>query len=357
MKQTNRKLKVALLFGGKSVEHEVSLMSVRNVSMALDQKKYEVIYIVIDKDGKWFLTDDHLTLKDNCPQVSIAPKCDIRTANQGDANSICVDVVFPVLHGPYGEDGTIQGVLKSAGIPFVGCSVLGSAVGFDKDVTKRLLRDAGILNAKFVVCKNGEKISFSKIKKELGMPMFIKPANSGSSVGVSKATNEKEFDQGIKNAFSFDSKIIVEECILGREIECAVLGNEKPTASIPGEIITSHSFYSYEAKYLDEHGATLDIPANLSKSLQKKIKDLAVKTYQVLGCEGLSRVDFFLKDNGDVYVNEVNTMPGFTSISMYPRLWNESGVSYSELIDKLIILAVERFNREQRLQTSYYKNK
>jgi D-alanine-D-alanine ligase len=358
MKQNHKKLKVALLFGGKSVEYEAALISVRNIAMTIDKSKYDVIYVVINKEGKWVLTDSSLSVKDNSTPISLVPRSGIKTANQGDANSTIVDVVFPVLHGPYGEDGTIQGVLKSACIPFVGCSVLASAVSFDKDFTKRLLRDAGIITAKYLACKITDKISFSKVKKELGLPLFVKPANSGSFVGINKATNEKEFKQAIENAFMYDSKIIIEEYINGgREIECGVLGNENSKASAVGEIVTKESCCSNKEKYIDEHGATLDIPAQLSKTLEKKIKDIAVKTYQVLGCEGLSRIDFLVNKSGQVYVNEVNTMPGFTSISMYPRLWKERGISYTDLIDKLIDLSIERFEKEQKLQESYYKDR
>lgn len=358
MKQNHKKLKVALLFGGKSVEYEAALISVRNIAMTIDKSKYDVIYVVINKEGKWILTDNTLSIRDNSTQISLVPRNGMKTANQGDANSTPVDVVFPVLHGPYGEDGTIQGVLKSACIPFVGCSVLGSAISFDKDVAKRLLRDAGILTAKYLTYKNTDKISFSKVKKELGLPLFIKPANSGSFVGINKAEDEKEFKQSVESAFLYDSKIIIEEYVKGaREIECGVLGNENPKASAVGEIVTKESCCSEKEKYIDEHGATLDIPAKLSKTLEKKIRDIAVKTYEVLGCEGLSRVDFLVNKSGQIYVNEVNTMPGFTSISMYPRLWKESGISYTELIDKLIDLSIERFEKEQKLQESYYKDK
>ncbi len=325
MKQLGKKLKVALLFGGKSVEHEISLRSARNIAKAIDAKKYNLVYIGIDKNGK-----------------------------QGNATSvIAVDVVFPVLHGPYGEDGTIQGLLKLAGIPFVGCSVLGSAVGFDKDVAKRLLRDAGIPNSKFLTAYAGDAVSFAQAKKVLGVPVFIKPANSGSSVGVSKACSKKEFDFAIKEAFSFDTKILIEEFIDGREVECAVLGNEIPMTSVVGEITTTHSFYSYEAKYLDANGSAMNIPADLPKPLQKKIQKIAALTYRVLSCEGLTRVDCFVKKDGAIIVNEINTMPGFTDASMYPLLWQSTGVSYAKLIDRLIDLALERFAKEQKLQTSY----
>ncbi|MBI4084812.1 MAG: D-alanine--D-alanine ligase, partial [Candidatus Levybacteria bacterium] len=299
-----------------------------------------------------------------------------------------VDVVFPVLHGTYGEDGTIQGLLKLANIPFVGASVLGSAVGMDKDVMKRLLRDAGLPVARFIVVKRSDVIarseapyhlvqgeatkqsqrdrhgrlgrprddkgiSFNEIVKQLGLPFFVKPANAGSSVGVSKVHNEKEFASAVNTAFSYDSKMLVEEFIKGREIECSVLGNENATASLPGEIIPTHEFYDYDAKYIDEKGAALQIPATLQQKKVKEVQALAVKAFQTLCCEGMARVDFFLNKNGKFFVNEINTIPGFTKISMYPKLWEASGVPYSELIDRLIQLAIERHKREQKLKTSY----
>jgi D-alanine-D-alanine ligase len=356
----NKKLKIVLLFGGKSVEHEVSLMSAKNIKEAINKDKYEVICIGINKDGKFVNAGNEILIKDDLPIVSIVRADDKRTANQGDASSVVYcDIVFPILHGPYGEDGTVQGLLKLAGIPFVGPSVLGSSVGFDKDVTKRLLNEAGIPNTKFVVLKSNNIFSFSKIKKNLGLPMIVKPANSGSSVGISKVSNEKEFTTAVSEAFLFDSKIIIESFIENkREIECAILGNENPEASICGEVITNskHKFYSYEAKYFDKDGALIQIPAKISKSLQKKIQDLAIKTFNALELEGMTRVDFFIDKKGKIFVNEVNTIPGFTNISMYPALWKESGISYTKLIDMLIDLSIKRFKREQKLQTSYKNN-
>jgi len=267
--------------------------------------------------------------------------------------SVHIDAVFPILHGPFGEDGTIQGFLKLADIPFVGSGVLGSAAGMDKDVMKRLLRDAGIPIGKFLTFKNHEHSpSFAEIEAVLGIPFFVKPANMGSSVGISKVNNESAYASALKDAFLYDTKILMEEFIPGREIECAVLGNEEPIASIPGEVIPSHDFYSYDAKYLDENGAALEIPAKLDDKTAKQIRELAVKVFQVLCCEGLSRVDFFLKKNGEIIVNEINTMPGFTKISMYPKMWEASGISYTELITRLIELAIARFEKERKLKTS-----
>jgi len=263
-----------------------------------------------------------------------------------------IDVVFPLIHGPFGEDGTIQGLLKLMEIPFIGASVLGSAVGMDKDVMKRLLRDAGILIAKFFVVENSEKdkVSFEKIESQLGLPVFVKPANLGSSVGISRVNSKSDYEKALKIAFEYDNKVIVEEQIDGREIECSVLGNDNPIASVPGEILPQDSFYSYNAKYIDANGAKLQIPAKLTQELVEKIQQCAKKVFKTLCCEGMARVDMFLKENGEIVVNEINTIPGFTKISMYPKLWKESGISYSELIDRLIDLAIDRFENERRLK-------
>lgn len=265
-----------------------------------------------------------------------------------------IDVVFPVLHGPFGEDGTVQGLLKLADVPFVGAGVLGSAVGMDKDVMKRLLRDAGVLVGAFVVIHAHEKkqVRFVDVKKKLGTPLFIKPANLGSSVGISKVRSEVEFKKALALAFSYDSKVLIEEYIEGREIECSVLGNENPIASLPGELMVHHEFYSYEAKYLDERGMTPQIPARLSEEMMKKVQDTAIAAYKALCCEGMGRIDMFVTKNNRVFVNEINTIPGFTNISMYPKMWEASGLSYSKLIDKLIELAIERHAKEKKLKTS-----
>jgi D-alanine-D-alanine ligase len=263
-----------------------------------------------------------------------------------------IDVVFPVMHGTFGEDGTIQGLFKIFNVPFVGPNVLGSAICMDKDVAKRLLRDAGIPTAKFLVFREDQKkeISFEKIKKELGFPFFVKPANLGSSIGISKVKNENDFSLAIKEAFLYDSKIIIEENISGKEIECSVLGNENPLVSVLGEIIPAHEFYSYDAKYLDANGAKMAIPAKIPLPVAKKIQALAKKTFQTLCCEGMGRVDFFLTKDNQIFVNEINTIPGFTSISMYPKLWEKTGIPYSQLIDTLIDLAIKRHNGENKLK-------
>ena len=336
------KLKLAILFGGQSAEHEVSIRSAKNIFEALDKEKYDPVLIGIDKGGNWHRADDFFS---GGEQIVLVKNEIVNLADPEKRDKI--DVVFPVLHGPFGEDGTVQGLLELANVPFVGAGVLGSAVGMDKDVMKRLLLDAGLPIGKFLVFRRSEKLDFEEITKELGLPLFIKPANLGSSVGISKARNEEEFLVGAREAFKYDRKIIIEEFIKAREIEVAVLGNDDPIASIPGEIVVHDDFYAYETKYLDENGATLEIPAKLSDDQIKKAQELAVKVFKVLECKGLGRVDFFLKENGlpaqagEFFVNEINTLPGFTSSSMYPKLWEHGGIKYNELIDRLIKLALE----------------
>jgi len=348
-----KRINVGILFGGKSAEHEVSIKSAKNIFNAIDQQKYNPILIKIDKSGKWLLVKDFESSSGDL--IAIIPQSNGKVFNITKRHDdLIINVIFPILHGPFGEDGTIQGLLKLANLPFVGADVLGSAVGMDKDVMKRLLRDTNIPIGKFIMLKYHELVpDFLEIKNKLSLPFFIKPANMGSSIGISKIHNKTEFIQGIEKAFEFDTKIILEENIQGREVECSVLGNTNPAVSIPGEVIPSHEFYSYDAKYIDGNGARLDIPAKISDELTKSIQALAIQTFQTLSCEGLGRVDFFLKDNNELIVNEINTMPGFTKNSMYPKLWEASGLSYSELIDKLIVLAIERFNKQQNLKTNY----
>ncbi len=356
-----KRINVGILFGGKSAEHEVSLQSAKNVIDALDRDKYNPVLIGIDKSGKWLLNDSSkfllntdnpklIKLNQTSDKVALVPESKGKISDLSGANiHKSIDVIFPILHGPFGEDGTVQGLLKLANIPFVGASVLGSAIGMDKDVTKRLLRDAGIPIVKFIACKIEDPLpGYDVAVKEVGSPFFVKPANLGSSVGIGKVNNEPEYKKLAEEAFKYDLKIILEEYIEGREIECAVLGNENPVASVPGEVVVGdHDFYSYEAKYIDEKGASLEIPAKIPGRTAKTVKELAVKAFTALSCEGLARADFFLKKDGKVIVNEINTMPGFTTISMYPRLWEASGIPYNELIDRLIRLAFERFEKEQ----------
>ncbi len=361
-----KKIRVGILFGGRSAEHEVSLQSAKNIIEAIDTNKYEVVLIGIDKKGQWHLNEESRFLlpavESGLPELpekgenlALVPgKQDEQfVALSGQQRLGPLDVIFPVLHGPFGEDGTVQGLLKLANVAFVGAGVLGSAVGMDKDVMKRLLRDAGIPIARFIAAYrySSAEIDFDQAREQLGSPFFVKPANLGSSVGISKVKDREEFERAVREAFRYDHKILIEECIKGREIECSVLGNDKPIASVPGEILPRHEFYSYEAKYLDENGAVLEIPAKLPLETSERIRQLAIKTFTVLCCEGMARVDFFLRNGEEVIVNEINTIPGFTRISMYPKLWEATGISYSELIDRLIQLALERFQREQQLKT------
>jgi D-alanine-D-alanine ligase len=361
-----RRLRVGVLFGGQSAEHEVSLQSARNVIEAIDPKKYQVVLLGIDRAGRWhlesatrFLLDAEdprrIRLGEGGEDVALVPgdRSDlIRLGGSGLEEPL--DVIFPVLHGPLGEDGTVQGLLRLANIPFVGSGVLGSAVAMDKDVAKRLLRDSGIPVADWVSLRRRDpaRPDFARLAERLGLPLFVKPANMGSSVGVHRVADEDAFEAAVKDAFAYDRKVLVEEHIDGREIECAVLGNEAPLASVPGEIIPRHDFYSYEAKYLDQEGADLVIPADLSEDDAQRVQDLAIRTFQALCCEGMARVDFFLQPGGRLLVNELNSIPGFTRISMYPKLWEATGLGYSALVDRLIELALERGAEESALRST-----
>jgi D-alanine-D-alanine ligase len=363
------KLHIGILCGGRSAEHEISLISAKSVIEALDKDKYEIHIIGIDKNGAWHLRDStHFLNHAEDPKlvhlggekqsVALIPremrKEIVSFANNQLSSALKLDVIFPILHGPYGEDGTVQGLLKMAQVPFVGAGVLGSAIGMDKDVMKRLLLQAGMPVARYrsVNAHHKDKVLFSDVVDELGLPFFIKPANLGSSVGISKVKSEAEFLPSLNKAFHFDRKVIIEEFIQGREIECSVLGNEHPIASLPGELIPTHEFYSYEAKYVDPEGAHFKIPVELPQEIILKIQRMAIEAFQTLCCEGMARVDFFLKESGELFINEMNTIPGFTKISMYPKLWEASGMPYTELLDRLIELAVDRFEKDKQLQTA-----
>lgn len=379
-----KKLNVGIIFGGRSTEHEISVLSAKNIYDAMDKSKYDIVLIGITKDGKWlanpdtndgYIKDINIKNTDAAPEKRLDSKkgssieSDCIAETNGIQEFICneadlpeknmiskLDIVFPILHGPYGEDGTVQGLLKLAGLPFVGTGVLGSAVGMDKEVMKKLLESSKLPYADYKVLHkytdDKPNPGFEELVESLGLPFFLKPANAGSSVGISKVYDRVDFDLALEKGFMYDNKLIVETFIKGREIECAVLGNERPVASIPGEVISNHDFYSYEAKYLDEKGAVLEIPAKLDGVTVEKIQKMAILTYKAMHCEGMTRVDFFLSENNEIIINEVNTIPGFTRISMYPKLWEASGISYSELIDRLIELAIIRHEREMKLKTS-----
>lgn len=351
-----QKIKLGILCGGESAEHEVSIISVKNIVAALDLKKYKILVIYITKAGKWFLfsnTNKFLQFDEPSKKISQFAKPVAMTFGEKNKpfitinptpRKLSVDVVFPVLHGPRGEDGTVQGMLDLAGVPYVGAGNLSSAMCMDKEITKRLLEQANLPTPKWLAFTKREKknFSFKFIENKLGLPFFLKPANMGSSVGISKVKSQADFNKAIMKAFRYDQKIIVEECIVGRELECAVLGNAKPKASKVAEIIPQDEFYTYEAKYINPHGAILKAPVKLPKDITKKIQALAVDAFRVLNCAGMARVDFFLDKRNRIYISELNTIPGFTKISMYPRLWLAQGLGYGKLLDELIRLALQK---------------
>lgn len=368
----SQKLRVGVIFGGRSGEHEVSLRSAESIINALDRDKYEVVPIAITPQGKWLASseatnllpsavienaDQHVAIFGDPTEKGLA-RLDAGKAEQRNK----LDLIFPVLHGTYGEDGTIQGLLEMADVPYVGCGVLGSAAGMDKVVMKRLFREAGLPIVEFTHFLRTQweadpLLIEARVAEAIGFPCFVKPANLGSSVGISKATDAKSLGEAIQLAAKYDRKIVVERGVDAREIEVSVLGNDQPAASLPGEIIPqSADFYDYKAKYVDANGARLMIPAELSAEQTAEIQRLAVEAFQAIDGAGLGRVDFFLeRDTGKLLVNEINTMPGFTSISMYPKLWEAGGVGYGELIDRLIELAIERHREKSRNVTSYDK--
>lgn len=365
-----RKIRVAILFGGKSGEHEVSLASARSVMHALDPSKYEILPIGIDREGRWILSGDPMALLRQGEPME-------RSALSSDAESALVayegrelvpgatstrfpevDVVFPVLHGTYGEDGTIQGLLELADLPYVGAGVLGSAVGMDKAIQKAVLQAHGLPVVDYLVIlrkewrESPQKV-ITQVEARFDYPIFLKPANAGSSVGVSKAHNREELIRGLDLAARFDRKLLAERAIDAREIECSVLGNDDPIASIPGEIIPCNEFYDYRAKYIDENSQLL-IPAPLSEEQTNQVRDLAIRAFRAIDCAGMARVDFFVeRGTGHIFINELNTIPGFTKISMYPKLWEASGIPYPELLDRLIALALERYEEKRASQTRY----
>jgi D-alanine-D-alanine ligase len=353
----DQRLRVALLFGGRSAEHDVSVLSAGNVFRALDPARYEIVPIAITRTGAWLLSSLQgnafpAAVPETGPRVALIPggsgRLLIVPEEEGRPAdlSLAVDVIFPMLHGPFGEDGTVQGAAELAGVAYVGSGVLGSAAAMDKDVAKRLMRDSGLPVAGFLSFSLGDAPTFEAVAAELGRPVFVKPARLGSSVGVSKAATQEEFTDAIAEAFKHDRKILVEEYVRGREVECGVLEGEDGSLMVsqPGEIVPTsrHSFYSYEAKYLDEHGAEIKVPADLSDGVREEVRKLSARAFQALGCEGMARIDFFLREDGKLLINEVNTLPGFTKISMYPKMLEASGVTYPELVDRLIQCARAR---------------
>lgn len=360
------KLKVAIVFGGRSTEHQISLLSAQNVFKSLDRNKFEPVLIGIDKKGCWHYYEDAFDLlnAEDAQTISLSTTSHpiLLSQNTNDKSIISasnnksltnIDILFPVLHGTYGEDGSIQGLAKLANLPCVGCNILGSAIGMDKDIMKHILRSHGIKVAKWITLRaHHADYNYDNITAELGTELFIKPANLGSSVGVSFTKNKNEFNAALESAFSFDPKVIIEEKITGREIECAVLGNEEPKVSLPGEVEPTTDFYSFESKYLDEKGAILHIPAILNKEQTHAVQAVALETYKALDCQGMARVDMFLTKDNEIIINEINTIPGFTNISMYPKLWEISGLAQKDLITKLIDLAIEANKSENKLKLS-----
>ncbi len=364
-------MKIGVLYGGRSGEHDVSLCSAASVVAALDKSKYDVIAIGIDRDGRWYVQDQpEIVVDKTFGKILSLKKRGLWLVNhfeqknklyiynlETSGEKVFVDVVFPVLHGTYGEDGTLQGLLELARVPYVGVDVAGSAVGMDKDIAKRLLKEAGIPVVPWITVGKHEwlehpKNILSHAGNQQSLPLFVKPLCTGSSVGIKKVKVKKELADAMNYAFQFDTRIMIETGIDCREIECAVLGNDNPQASVLGEILPQHEFYSYEAKYLDPEGAQMNIPAKLPAKLSAAIRQCAVAGFKALNCNSMARVDFFLdKRTNQFYLNEINTLPGFTSISMYPKLWAATGIQYSELLDHLVALALTRHREKSAIKT------
>lgn len=379
MTEEVKKIRVAVLYGGRSSEHEVSLNSATNVIRNLDKSRFEVVPIGIDKQGSWFLgdikklgTNNLVELEQEAERMLFTPALIGTQPNSVKQHTSQLkhaermfDVIFPVIHGPLCEDGTVQGLLELADVPYVGCGVLASAIGMDKDFSKRLVMNAGVAIPPYIVIKQGQWRKDSqhfcdRIEKQLRFPVFVKPANTGSSVGVYKVKTPADLKAKINDAFQFDTKVVVEQGIEGMELEASVLESldygADPIVSIAGEIRpqNGHEFYSYESKYLDENGAAIIIPAPISDELQEQVRKVVKKVFAVLDCEGMARVDLFLeRDTNQIYFNEINTLPGFTQISMYPKLMEAVGVSYSALLTHLIELAMARHERKTNLVREY----
>lgn len=352
------KKKVALLYGGRSVEHGVSVNSARNILEFIDKESFEPLPIGISQTGQWFLTQG--VTKDIEQGKSLGLILDPKNVGLillASGDRVKVDLIFPVLHGTDGEDGSIQGLIKAMDLPMVGTGVLGSSLSMNKVVAKRLLKEAGVPVTKFVTYRFNEKkkIGFDEIEKKLKLPFMVKSASLGSSVGVSKVSKKSEFKKALDEAFRYDDEVIFEEFITGREIECAVMGNTPAQASNPGEIVLkkNYEFYTFDAKYVDPDAVSIEVPAQLDKPTIKLVREVSVKAYEALRCEDFARVDLFLTKKGKVYVNEINTIPGFTNSSMFPMMWKERGVSFTELISKLINLALERYAAGKRIERGF----
>jgi D-alanine-D-alanine ligase len=343
---------ILILCGGESGEHEVSLQSANSIARFIPVDRYRAILVGIDKNGQWVTGDPLFKNADDPSRIALADDLEPAVLAGRLINGEKIDAVFPIIHGTHGEDGALQGLLQMHHLPYVGSGVLGSAVGMDKDVMKRLLLYAGLNCARHVVLYSwgSKQPGYNELTETLGPVLFVKPCNLGSSVGISKVSKESEYEQALAHAFEFDNKIIVESNINGREIEVSVLGNELTEASIPGEVIPSGDFYSYDAKYIESNSTRLVIPADLPSDCVKEVQEIARESFRLLELFGLARVDFFVEENGKIWVNEVNTLPGFTNISMYPKLWDATGVPYPELIHRLIQLSLARFKAEEHLK-------
>ena len=350
------KISVAILYGGRSVEHGVSVNSARNICEYIDQKKYTVVPVGITEQGKWHLTKTvSKDIKAGIPlTIHLDPQKPYLLAG---SKKIKLDIAFPLLHGTDGEDGSVQGLFKSLGLPIVGTGVLGSSLSMNKMIAKRILKDAGIPVTDFIPMGffDSSKPTFEQVQQTLGLPFMVKSSSLGSSVGVTKVKSKGEFGKAIKEAFRYDHELLFERYVQGRELECAILGNQPPKASMPGEIIISkdYEFYTFDAKYVDESAVTIEVPAKLSKDQITQIRNLSIRAFQALKCEDYARVDLFLSDKGDMYVNEINTIPGFTNSSMFPMMWRERGISFSELITTLITLALDRHHAYGRIEHQY----
>lgn len=341
--------RVGVIFGGRSGEHEVSVLSARSVMAALNRDRWEVVPLGVTKNGSWLSPADTQNVLDE-GRTSLEARMDgvLRSAAALDALASC-DIAFPLIHGTYGEDGTLQGFLEIADVPYAGCGVAASAIGMDKALMKALFREAGIPIPLYSVIRSWEYAldemnAAVLIEGRLGYPCFIKPANGGSSVGITRATSREDLPEAFAAAFAYDDKAVIEQAVVGREVECSVLGNERPEASVVGEVVPDRAFYDYESKYSAQSATKLNIPAELPEAIAGEVRDLAVRMYQVMGCEGYARIDFFVTGDG-VVANEVNTIPGFTSISMYPKLWEASGLGYSDLLTRILELGFERHER------------
>ncbi|HCR55258.1 MAG TPA: D-alanine--D-alanine ligase A [Cytophagales bacterium] len=351
------KLKVGILYGGRSVEHGVSINSARNIESYIDKHLYETLCIGISTKGVWYLTPSVSKEIEKGSKLKLHLDAENPRFEDEKGNLFSLDVAFPVLHGTDGEDGSIQGLLKAMSIPMVGTGVLGSSVSMSKLVAKQLMQQAGIPVTDFLFFRHDQRdaIHFDEVKKKLGLPFMVKAANLGSSVGVSKVKSKEDFDLALQDSFKYDDCVLLEEYVKGREIECAILGNQPPEASLPGEIIISsnYEFYTFDAKYVDGEAVKIEVPAQLDNAISDTIRSVSIKAYQQLQCEDFSRVDLFLSESGKVYVNEINTIPGFTNSSMYPMMWKERGVSFTELISRLITLGLERYKNSQRTEKEF----